>query len=148
MKTGLSEDNLPLSLTRKLCRLFTAYYIAYNEGKDIIQADAWIRKHRSHRGHSVLMDNRPEQSYYPYGREEEVIDIDNDDHIITANDIEYINDGTVDDDLDVWMEMLEDYHENGGILNLTTLLFHPEYFERVQDPNLPTLLVFVCGNLM
>ena len=83
MKTGLSEDNLPLSLTRKYCRLFTAY----NEGKDIIQADAWMRKHRSHRGHSVLMDNRLEQLYYPYGREEEVIDIDNDDHIITADDI-------------------------------------------------------------
>ena len=49
-------------------------------------------------------------------REEEVIDIDNDDHIITADDIEYINDGTVDDDLDVWMEMLEDYHENGGMI--------------------------------
>ena len=52
----------------------------------------------------------------PYGREEEVIDIDNDYHIITADDIEYINDGTVDDDLDVWMEMLEDYHENGRII--------------------------------
>jgi len=49
-------------------------------------------------------------------REEEVIDIDNDDHIITADDIEYINDGTVDDDLDIWMEMLEDYHENGRII--------------------------------
>jgi len=116
MKSGLSEDNLPLSLIRKYCRLLTAYYIAYNEGKDIIQADAWIKKHRSHRGHSELMDNRLEQLYYPYGREEEVIDIDNDDHIITADDIEYINDGTVDDDLDVWMEMLKDYHENGRII--------------------------------
>jgi putative sterol carrier protein len=116
MKAGLSEDNLPLSLIRKYCRLLTAYYIAYNEGKDIIQADAWIRKHRSHRGHSELMDNRLEQLYYPYGREEEVIEIDHNDHIITADDIEYINDGTVDDDMDVWMEMLEDYHENGRII--------------------------------
>jgi putative sterol carrier protein len=60
------------------------------------------------------MDNRLEQLYYPYGREEEVIDIDNDDHIITADDKEY--DGTVDDDLDAWMEMLGDYHENGRII--------------------------------
>jgi len=82
MKTGLSEDNLPLSLIRKYCRLLTAYYIAYNESKDIIQADAWIRKHRSHRGHSEMMDNRLEQLYYPYGREKEVIDIDNDDQTI------------------------------------------------------------------
>ena len=47
---------------------------------------------------------------------EEVIDIDNDDHIITADDIEYINDSTVDDVLDVWMKMLEDHHENGRII--------------------------------
>ena len=116
MKTGLSEDNLHLSLIRKYYRLLTAYYISYNEGKDIIQADAWIRKHRSHLGHSELMDNSLEQLYFPYGREEEVIDIDNDDHIITADDIEYINEVTVDDDLDLWMEMLEDYHENGRII--------------------------------
>ena len=112
MKRGLSEDNLPLRLIRKYCRLLTAYYIAYNEDKDIIEADAWIRKHRSHRGHSVLMDNRLEQLYFPYGREEEDID---DDHIINAEDVEYINDATLDDNLDVWMGMLEEYHENGRI---------------------------------
>gem|GEM_PF-6246292 len=112
MKRGLSEDNLPLRLIRKYCRLLTAYYIAYNEDKDIIEADAWIRKHRSHRGHSGLMDNRLEQLYFPYGREEEDID---DDHIINAEDVEYINDATLDDNLDVWMGMLEEYHENGRI---------------------------------
>ena len=64
MKKGLSEENLPLSLIRKYCRLLTAYYIAYIEGKDIIEADAWIRKHRSHRGHSELMDKRLEQLYF------------------------------------------------------------------------------------
>jgi len=113
MKKGLSEENLPLSLIRKYCRLLTAYYIAYIEGKDIIEADAWIRKHRSHRGHSELMDKRLEQLYFPNGREEE--DIENDDHVITADDVEYMNDVTLDDDLDVWMGMLEEYHENGRI---------------------------------
>ena len=62
-----------------------------------------------------------------------------------ADDIEYINDGTVDDELDVWMEMLEDYHENGRINEILNL-FHPEYFEKDQNPNrcwVPTLPVFV-----
>jgi len=36
-------------------------------------------------------ENRLEQLYYPYGREEEVIDIDNDDHIITADDRSYMH---------------------------------------------------------
>jgi hypothetical protein len=78
------------------------------------------------------MDNRLEPLYYPYGREEEVIDIDNDDHIITADDIEYINDGTVDDDLDIWILIVHFIIE---ILNFTTSIYYPEYFEKVQNPN-------------
>ena len=71
------------------------------------------KKHRSHRGHSDLMDHRLEQLYFPNGREEE--DVDNINHVITSEDIEYINDVTLDDNLDVWMGMLEEYHENGRI---------------------------------
>ena len=51
--------------------------------------------------------------YFPYGREEE--DIENDDHIITAEVVEYIHDVTLDYNIDVWMDMLEEYHENGRI---------------------------------
>jgi hypothetical protein len=43
------------------------------------------------------------------------------------------------------MEMLEDYHENGRINEILNL-FHPEYFEKDQNPNrwwVPTLPVFV-----
>ena len=56
---------------------------------------------------------------------------------MTADDIEYINDGTIDDDLDVWMEMLEDYHKNGRIIQvlISSLKFLTKYFERVQNPN-------------
>ena len=42
-------------------------------------------------------------------------DVDNINHVITADDVEYINDVTLDDNLDVWMGMLEEYHENGRI---------------------------------
>ena len=59
------------------------------------------------------MDNRLEQMYFPYGREEE--DIENDDHIITAEVVEYIQDVTLDYNIDVWMGMLEEYHENDRI---------------------------------
>ena len=51
-----------------------------------------------------------------------------------ADDIEYINDGTVDDDLDVWMEMLEDYHENGRIILVLMI------FSNTQDGPFKTAL--------
>jgi transposase len=56
MTHALSSANLPCSLIRRYIRLVSAYYIAYQEGKDIIQAEFWIRKHRSHRGCSAKMD--------------------------------------------------------------------------------------------
>jgi len=39
-----------------------------------------------------------------------------DEHIITADDVEYITEVTLDDDLDGWMGMLEMYHENDRII--------------------------------
>jgi len=42
-------------------------------------------------------------------------DTEMDEHIITADDVEYITEVTLDDDLDVWMGMLEKYHKNDRI---------------------------------
>ena len=42
--------------------------IAYDQGLDIVEADAWIRKHRSHRGVSQEMDIQLEALYFPNGR--------------------------------------------------------------------------------
>jgi hypothetical protein len=70
MNEGLSEEILPLWLLRKYIRLITAYYIAYGEGKDVVTADSWIRKHRAHQGFAQKMDVRLEQLYFPNGREE------------------------------------------------------------------------------
>ena len=50
------ESNLSLALARKYVRIVTAYYLALRSGKSIVQADAWIRKHRSHRSSSDKMD--------------------------------------------------------------------------------------------
>ena len=53
-------------------------YIAYLDGKDVIQAESWIKKHRSHRGHSGTMDEKLYKLYFPYG-------VDNDEHINDGN---------------------------------------------------------------
>jgi transposase len=68
MTEGLAEGNLPVALVRKYIRLVTAYYMAYRDNMDIVEADKWIRKHRSHRGHSNKMDSGLEQLYFPLGR--------------------------------------------------------------------------------
>ncbi len=91
-------------------------YIAYIDGKDIIQAESWIKKHRSHRGHSGTMDEKLYELYFPYGE-------DNDEHInddelaLHDNVIEYINDNvTHNDELDTWLNMLDNYQRSGRII--------------------------------
>ena len=72
MEQGLSEENLPLWLIRKYLRLVRSYLIAYEEGLDIVQAEQWIRKHRSHRAHSKKMDAQiapTESSEFNYNSE-------------------------------------------------------------------------------
>ena len=68
MNEGLSEDILPLKLIRKYVRLTTAYLIAYKGGLDLIQSEAWITKHRSHRGYAEKMDAKLDELYFPLGR--------------------------------------------------------------------------------
>ena len=101
MEIGLSEENLPLSMIRKFIRLADAYIIAYDKDMDIVQADAWIRKHRSHRSYSSKMDEDLEKLYYPLGREESLqhYECDNDDSIEeeseednSFNEDDYVND--------------------------------------------------------
>ena len=81
-----------------------------------IQAESWIKKHRSHRGHSGTMDEKLYELYFPYG-------VDNDEHInddelaLHDNMIEYINDNvTHDDELDTWLNMLDNYQRSGRII--------------------------------
>jgi transposase len=69
MDYGLSEANLSTALIRRYTRIVSAYYIAYQDSKDIIEAESWIRKHRSHRGCSAKMDGQLEALYFPLGRD-------------------------------------------------------------------------------
>jgi hypothetical protein len=66
MKKGLTQENVSLTLIRKYCRLVKACYIAYLDGKDVIQAVSWIKKHWSHRGHLGAMDDKLYKLYFPY----------------------------------------------------------------------------------
>jgi len=59
----LKEEYTPICLIRKWCRLVEAYLIAYEGGMNIIQAEAFINKHRSHRSHSLKMDETLEQLF-------------------------------------------------------------------------------------
>jgi transposase len=68
MDMGLSPYNVDMAMTRRFVRVATAYYIAYREGKDVVEAEQWLKKHRSHRGHSAKMDAQLEVLYFPLGR--------------------------------------------------------------------------------
>ncbi len=77
---AMGEENLPLALIRRYARSSFAYLFAYRDGKDIVSADEWVKKHRSHRRHSNAMDSAIDQIvnldinseyeklYYPFGR--------------------------------------------------------------------------------
>ena len=80
---AMSPDNLPIATIRRFARTTFAYLYAYKSGKDIITAHDWVKKHRSHRGHSKQMDHALENSavfdtelevlYYPLGRHRDAI---------------------------------------------------------------------------
>jgi hypothetical protein len=117
MVTGLERGNVSVALIRKYCRLVTAYYYAYLDGKDIIQAESWIKKHWSHRGHSDLIDERLYKLYYPNGKQDSIEEIVQDNLELDNNMIEYINDNnTCDNELGEWLQMINDYQTIGRIV--------------------------------
>ncbi len=132
-----------------------AYYIANIDGKDIIQAESWIKKHRSHRGLSGTMDDKLYKLYFLYG-------VDNDEHInddelaLDDNMIEYMNDIiTHDDEVETWLNILDNYQRSGRItvsemIYVILLKFtscfdsgNNSVFEKSSKPNL--LLGPNCG---
>ena len=67
MNYGLSPDNISVATVRRICRYTTCYLYAYENGMDIIQAEQWMKKRRSHRGYSSKMDSELAAIYYPLG---------------------------------------------------------------------------------
>jgi len=114
MNEGLDETNLPLILIRKYCRLLGAYYQAYIAGMDVVQADSWIRQHRSHRGFAAQMDDRLEKIYFPNGRPKQAPHHEEIDVIEIA---EVPEEPDLDlDDPEMWMQMLIDIDHVGNIV--------------------------------
>jgi hypothetical protein len=110
MNEGLGERVLPVELIRRYIRLVTAYYLAYRDGKDVVAADAWIKKHRSHRGHSQKMDTELEQLYFPLGRDlmEDPVQ-----HAAPFDVLNEVDDIDIDDD-SYWSAILDSREEDGS----------------------------------
>jgi len=56
-QTGLSSAILTPQFVRRAFRMTEAYLIAYKANNDVLQAEHWIRQHRSHRRHSPRLDD-------------------------------------------------------------------------------------------
>jgi hypothetical protein len=58
MRYALNENVLSIHFIRHFFRSMLAYYVAYDKGKDIIEADAWKGKHRLQRRHTASINER------------------------------------------------------------------------------------------
>ena len=81
------QENVPICLIRKWCRLVEAYLIAYDGGMNIIQAESFINKHRSHRSHSAVMDEELEKSFLEAIKNQGLNDFKGDESIPLSDDI-------------------------------------------------------------
>lgn len=96
-----SRNNIPLSMIRRMARGTFAYLYAYRNGCDIIQADAWVKKHRQHRGHRSKMDADLMKLYYP-------LDVDDVVEEGVGGEIgEDVNDDPFDRDLEAQDDLLD-----------------------------------------
>ena len=79
------------------------------------------------------MDDKLYKLYFPYG-------VDNDEHInddelaLNDNMMEYMNDNvTYDDDVDTWLNMLDNYQRSGRIIwDILIWLIHKLFWFREQ----------------
>ena len=110
MTDGLSEDILYIGLIRKYVRCVIAYYHAYDQGMDIVQADSWIRKYRSHRSFNPSMDEHVlKKIYFPHDSqiEEEV----SDENQQLPDESE--SDPVVDDEEQYWLNVVDEFDTLG-----------------------------------
>ena len=126
---SLSSENLPLATIRRFARTTFAYLYAYKSGMGIITAHNWVKRHRSHRGHSqqmdrtleIMLDGELEGLYYPRGRP-------------CQSQAPAIVTGTVEADDDILEELRDD------IDGLPSFNHAPDSFELLYDSDLDLLL--------
>ncbi len=110
MYDGLSEEILSRTLIRKYVRCVIAYYHAYDQGMDIVQADSWIRKFRSHRSFNPSMDEHVlRKVYFPHDTtaEQPV----SDDNELLPDESEA--DPDVIDEEEYWINVVEEFDTLG-----------------------------------
>jgi hypothetical protein len=126
---SLSPENLPLATIRRFARTTFAYLYAYKNGMGIITAHDWVKRHRSHRGHSQQMDLALESSldreldalYYPRGRPGHA-------------QVPAIVTPMIEADDEIFEELRDDIEE------LPTFNHAPDNFEQSYDSDLDLLL--------
>lgn len=105
MEEGISQENLPLKLIRKYIRLCSAYLLAYEQGHDIVTANAYIKK--THRSHSRTIDAALDALHFPLEAVEDYNEND-DENFENFNQVDELDDTDNADDNE---DLLEDMNE-------------------------------------
>lgn len=63
IQEGLGAGILPVQLISKYFNTCKLYLQAYEEGVSLVEAESWVKKHKSHRGYSKQMDENIVQLY-------------------------------------------------------------------------------------
>ena len=115
MDEGLSLDILPLKMIRKFVRLQRAYLLAYKDNLDIVESEAWIKQHKSHRGYAAQMDAKLENLYFPLGRNvQETDQVEEGDLFYSQNEVEVEFTNEEGDDDEMWNEMVDAMNAEDG----------------------------------
>lgn len=101
MMIGLEQENLPVTLIRKYFRICDLYLSAYKHGLNVIQAEDWLRKRKSHRGYHEIMDKVLWQAHNPH------ISAD-DPEIVEGHQVEEVEEDSSNDDLNDIINDIED----------------------------------------
>jgi transposase len=110
MTGGLSEEILSITLIRKYVRCVIAYYHAYDQGLDILQADSWIRKFRSHRSFNPSMDEHVlRKVYFPHEISADVPVLDDQEPLLDDSE----TDPVVEDEEEYWLNVVEEFDTVG-----------------------------------
>lgn len=111
---SLQLPNLTIDLIRRYARTVYAYLHAYEKKLDLVQAHAFIKRHRSHRFYGRKMDASLHRLYYPFDEPYEEVEADVREELLEIQDPE--GDAAVEPDtpeVDVTLAS-DDEGEDGG----------------------------------
>ena len=102
-------------MIRKFVRLQRAYLLACKDNLDIVESEAWIKQHKSHRGYAAQMDAKLENLYFPLGRNvQETDQVEEEDLFYSQNEVEVEFTNQEGDDDEMWNEMVDAMNAEDG----------------------------------